>query len=80
MTRLRELLAARTYCDRCHRRVLGTRLEWVQLKPASWSSPAEWERWCATCAADCRRDAAYERAAARARLDGFAETNGRDWT
>lgn len=35
---------------------------------------------CPQCAAPDERDEAYERAAARARNNDFADTSGKDWT
>ena len=62
-------MAAKRYCEMCDK----------------WVSASQFE--CRACGMPTRkaepepeRDEAYERAAARARLNDFEDTDGRDWT
>jgi len=69
------------WCQKCGARVRAKILQPVQTARATHSSPAESEMWCPECRSEPdERDEAYERAAARARNNDFADTGGKDWT
>jgi hypothetical protein len=53
----------------------------VQYYADGWHEDDNGELFCPQCSgADDDRDEAYERAAARARNNDFADTGGKDWT
>jgi hypothetical protein len=54
----------------------------VEVGASGWRVDDDGQCWCPECAerADERDDEAYERAAARARNNDFADTGGKDWT
>lgn len=54
-------------------------LDIAAFAPDWWQDENE-QFICPQCAAEDERDPAYERAAARARHNDFADTKNRDWT
>jgi hypothetical protein len=37
------------HCEKCDHLTLKTRLHWVQVRPRSFSGPAEYQDWCEVC-------------------------------
>jgi hypothetical protein len=79
-------------CDRkgCHAEiVVAADIADVQIKKHGvsadlyadgWRLDDDERFWCPQCAEPDTRDETYERAAARARNNDFADTGGKDWT
>ena len=52
----------------------------LDVYASGWRLDDDEQFWCPQCAEPDERDEAYERAAARARNNDFADTGGKDWT